>query len=62
MTRQLERVILAAVERGGVIVPAFAVGRTQELMYHLAGLERAGRIPRMPVYVDSPMAVKATEI
>jgi metallo-beta-lactamase family protein len=60
---QLERVVTEAVVRGGaIIVPAFAIGRTQELMYHLAGLERAGRIPRLPTYVDSPMAIHATEI
>jgi metallo-beta-lactamase family protein len=60
---QLERVITAAVARGGaIVVPAFAVGRTQELMYHLAGLEKDGRIPRLPTYVDSPMAINATEI
>jgi len=60
---QLERVIRQAVERGGaIIVPAFAIGRTQELMYHLSGLEKAGRIPRLPTYVDSPMAIEATEI
>ena len=60
---QLERVVKEAVSReGAIIVPAFAVGRTQELMYHLALLERAGRIPRIPCYIDSPMAVRATEV
>ncbi len=60
---QLEGVIRTAVARGGaIIVPAFAIGRTQELMYHLAGLEKAGRIPKLPTYVDSPMAITATEI
>jgi metallo-beta-lactamase family protein len=60
---QLARAINEAVERGGaIIIPAFAVGRTQELMYHLSGLERAKRIPRLPTYVDSPMAIDATEI
>jgi metallo-beta-lactamase family protein len=60
---QLERVVLAAVKRGGaLLVPAFAVGRTQELMYHLSLLERSGRVPVLPAYVDSPMAVNATEI
>ncbi len=60
---QLERVITQAVARGGAIVaPAFAIGRTQELMFQLAGLEKAGRIPRLPTYVDSPMAIEATEI
>ncbi|MBI3988363.1 MAG: MBL fold metallo-hydrolase [candidate division NC10 bacterium] len=60
---QLERVITEAVERGGaIIIPAFAIGRTQELMYHLNALERVGRVPRLPTYVDSPMAIEATEI
>ena len=59
---QLERVVRAAVARGGaLVVPAFAVGRTQELMYHLGELRRAGRIPRMPAYLDSPMAIDATQ-
>ena len=61
--QQLERVIAGAIARGGaIIVPAFAIGRTQELMYHLSGLEKAGRLPRLPAYVDSPMAIEATEI
>jgi len=60
---QLERVVGEAVKRdGALIVPAFAIGRTQELMYHLSALEKAGRIPRLPAYVDSPMAIEATEI
>ena len=60
---QLERVVGEAVARGGaLVVPAFAVGRTQELMYHLGALRRAGRIPRLPAYVDSPMAIDATQI
>jgi metallo-beta-lactamase family protein len=60
---QLEKLLGAAVVRGGaVLIPAFAVGRTQDLMYHLHALEKAGRIPRVPAYVDSPMAIDATEI
>jgi metallo-beta-lactamase family protein len=60
---QLERAIGAAVRRGGgIVVPAFAVGRTQELLHHLAFLEEAGRIPALPTYVDSPMAIEATAI
>lgn len=60
---QLERLVTAAAARGGaIIVPSFAVGRTQELMYHLHGLERAGRIPRLRTYLDSPMAIDATRI
>ncbi len=58
---QLERVVRSAYERGGaLVVPAFAVGRTQELIYHLRALEDAGRIPKLPTYVDSPMAIEAT--
>lgn len=49
--------------RGGkIIIPAFAVGRVQEVVWILKGLIDAGRIPRLPVYVDSPLAVNATEI
>ena len=60
---QIERAILAGVERGGaIVVPAFAVGRTQELIYHLQALEADGRIPRLPTYVDSPMAIEATAL
>lgn len=49
--------------RGGiVIVPAFAVGRAQALMYLLSELKRAGRIPDLPVFLNSPMAANATDI
>src|SRR5215207_7977310 len=59
----LARVINEAVERGGpLLIPAFAVGRTQELIYHLRELEDEGRIPVLPVRVDSPMAAAATQI
>lgn len=44
------------------IIPAFAVERTQEVIYSLFLLHRSGRLPSMPVYVDSPLAIKATEI
>jgi metallo-beta-lactamase family protein len=50
-------------KKGNVIIPAFAVGRTQELMHLLMGLVRQGRLPRnLAVFVDSPMARAATEI
>jgi metallo-beta-lactamase family protein len=59
----LARVINEAAERGGpLLVPAFAVGRTQELLYHIRELEDEGRIPILPVRVDSPMAAAATQI
>jgi metallo-beta-lactamase family protein len=44
------------------VIPAFAVGRTQDLLYYLTTLEKARRIPRLPTYVDSPMAIDATDI
>jgi metallo-beta-lactamase family protein len=44
--------------RGKVIVPAFAIGRVEELLYWLFKLEDEGRLPKLPIYVDSPMAVK----
>ena len=47
---------------GNVIIPAFAVGRTQDMLYLLADLSRQARIPRLTVFVDSPMATAATEI
>ena len=50
-------------ERGGtVLVPAFAVGRSQSLMFHLDRLKKAERIPDLPVFLDSPMAIDASEI
>jgi metallo-beta-lactamase family protein len=59
----LARVINESMKRGGVLViPSFAVGRTQELLFFIRELEEQKKIPSVPVYVDSPMAVKATEI
>jgi metallo-beta-lactamase family protein len=56
-------VVNRVAKRGGVIViPAFAVGRTQTIMYIVRKLEDANRIPRLPVYVDSPMAISATAL
>lgn len=60
---EFQDVIKRTIERGGkVIVPAFAVGRTQELVYHLNQMMFEGDAPRVPVYVDSPLAVKASDI
>jgi len=59
--RDLEAIIRKVAGRGGkILVPAFAVGRTQHLTYRLKRLE--GRIPEIPVYVDSPLAADVTEI
>ena len=49
-------------KKGKLIIPAFSVGRTQEIVYMLDQLQHAGRLPKVPVYVDSPLAVNATEV
>lgn len=60
---QMARIINEAAERGGpVLIPAFAVGRTQEVLYLLRELEDDKRIPVLPVVVDSPMAAQATQV
>jgi metallo-beta-lactamase family protein len=60
---ELARVINDSVQRGGVlIIPSFAVGRTQEMLFHIRELETRGDIPALPVYIDSPMAINATAI
>ena len=60
---QIGDVIRRTAARGGtIVVPAFAVGRTQDLLYHLYMLKRARRIPDLPVFLDSPMAINATEL
>ncbi len=60
---ELARLIRETVERGGsVVVPAFAVERTQKFIFILKSLMESGEIPRIPVYCDSPMAIKAVEI
>jgi len=63
MHDDVERVVKATIQRGGnVIIPAFAVGRTQELLYVLHDLFRAGRLPELPIYIDSPLAINVTEV
>ncbi len=60
---RLAAVINETVKRGGkLIVPAFAVGRTQELVHTLHQLKLQGKIPDIPVYVDSPLAIDVTDI
>lgn len=49
-------------QNGKVIIPAFSVGRTQEIVYALHQLTRAEKLPQVPIYVDSPLSVNATEI
>jgi metallo-beta-lactamase family protein len=60
---QLAEAVNDAVARGGnVIIPTFAVERAQELVYHFGRLVRSGRIPALPIFLDSPMAVDVTEV
>ncbi len=49
-------------KRGKLLIPAFSVGRTQEIVYMLDQLESSGKLPRIPVFVDSPLAVNATTV
>jgi metallo-beta-lactamase family protein len=60
---ELAELISAAAQRGGsVVVPAFAIERTQKFVFILKHLMESGQIPRLPVFCDSPMAIKAVEI
>lgn len=60
---RLADLITRVYRRGGrVIIPAFAVERSQEVVYNLRRLREAGRIPKMPVFVDSPLASRVTEV
>ena len=61
--QMLADIINQVAKRGGKIyIPAFALGRTQEILYEMHGLALAKKIPTIPVYVDSPLAVNATDI
>ncbi len=63
ISEQLATMIDRLVAREGVmVVPAFSIGRTQEVLFRIRQLEDEGRTPRLPVYLDSPMAISATEI
>ncbi|HEX5004837.1 MAG TPA: MBL fold metallo-hydrolase, partial [Gemmatimonadales bacterium] len=60
---RLGEVVRRAAARGGkVLIPSFAVGRTQELVYALHALWLSGKMPAIPIYIDSPLAVDATEV
>jgi metallo-beta-lactamase family protein len=60
---ELTRLINETVARKGkIIIPAFAVGRTQQIVFSLHQLTLAGKIPRLPMFVDSPLSVNATEV
>jgi metallo-beta-lactamase family protein len=60
---ELERMVNETASRGGsLLIPAFAVGRTQQLVYALHRLHSDGAIPDLPIFVDSPLATRTTEI
>jgi len=60
---ELGRIVRETAAKGGrVLIPAFAVGRTQELLYDLHRLTRAGSIPPIPIVLDSPLAIAATSV
>lgn len=62
-TEDIFRIVRDTAARGGtVVIPAFAVGRTQAILYHLYLLKKQGRIADIPVFVDSPMAIRATAL
>ncbi|MCX7680033.1 MAG: MBL fold metallo-hydrolase, partial [Spirochaetes bacterium] len=61
--KEFTEIITEAYNRkGNVVIPAFAVERTQEIIFTLGRLFKEGKIPRMPVFIDSPLAISATEI
>ncbi|MBX3063841.1 MAG: MBL fold metallo-hydrolase [Anaerolineae bacterium] len=61
--KRLQQIVIDTYKRGGkVIIPAFAVGRTQEIVYALHKLSISRKIPHLPIFVDSPLAVNVTEI
>jgi metallo-beta-lactamase family protein len=63
MQAELKRVVNETHQRGGtLLIPAFAVGRTQQIVFELHKLSDAGEIPNLPIYVDSPMATRVTEV
>ncbi|MGQ0765275.1 MAG: MBL fold metallo-hydrolase RNA specificity domain-containing protein [Gemmatimonadota bacterium] len=60
---RLAEVVTVTAARGGkILIPAFAVGRTQEILYELHELTRRGEIPEIPIFIDSPLAIDATSV
>jgi metallo-beta-lactamase family protein len=63
MPLQFAAIVEKTVQRGGkIVIPAFSVGRTQEIVYTMHELKHAGKLPDIPVYVDSPLSTNATEV
>ncbi len=60
---KIEHVLRGIMQTGGaLVIPSFAIGRTQELLYYFRILQDQGRMPRIPIYIDSPMAVSVTHV
>lgn len=60
---ELAQVIKSTSAKGGtILIPTFAVGRAQSIIYYIHGLKKSGKIPNIPVFVDSPMATNATNL
>jgi len=60
---EFESILNSTIQRNGkIFIPTFAVGRAQEILYHLASLMRTQKVPQVPVYLDSPMAIDATNL
>jgi len=61
--KALSQALAAAIKRGGtILIPAFSIERSQLMLYEISNLMDAGEIPRIPVYLDSPLAIKVTEV
>jgi metallo-beta-lactamase family protein len=62
-TKKLEDAIISTIKRNGVLlIPAFAVERTQDLLYRMHKLQKSGRMPKVQVFLDSPMAIRVSEV
>ncbi|MBU1355458.1 MAG: MBL fold metallo-hydrolase [Candidatus Edwardsbacteria bacterium] len=62
-SRKLQEIVKQVYNRKGkLIIPAFSVGRTQEIVYELHGMFQAGKLPAVPIYVDSPLSINVTNI
>lgn len=60
---ELEKALSAAIARGGtILIPAFSLERTQLMLYEISNLMDAGKLPKIPVFLDSPLAIKATDV
>ena len=60
---KIELMIRYVMQTGGaLLIPSFSIGRTQEMLYYFRKLQNAGRIPRIPIFIDSPMAISATNL